>query len=67
MLFPKYSFSLFFVPEYLTVNEVEGDSFGVNLIPHTQVKTTLGKLSVGEMINVEIDMLARYVARLLEN
>jgi len=50
----------------LTVNEVEGDSFGVNLIPHTQVETTLGKLSTGEMINVEIDMLARYVARLLE-
>jgi riboflavin synthase len=50
----------------LTVNEVEWDSFGVNLVPHTQVETTLGKLSNGEMINVEIDMLARYVARLLE-
>ena len=50
----------------LTVNEVEGNSFGVNLVPHTQVETTLGKLSTGEMINVEIDMLARYVARLLE-
>ena len=50
----------------LTVNEVEWDSFGVNWVPHTQVETTLGKLSNGEMINVEIDMLARYVARLLE-
>ena len=51
----------------LTVNEVKGNSFGVNLISHTQIETTLGKLSTGEMINVEIDMLARYVARLLEN
>jgi riboflavin synthase len=50
----------------LTVNEVEGNSFGVNLISHTQVETTLGKLSTEEMVNVEIDMLARYVARLLE-
>jgi riboflavin synthase len=51
----------------LTVNEVDGNCFGVNLIPHTQLETTLGKLSVREMVNVEIDMLARYVARLLEN
>jgi riboflavin synthase len=51
----------------LTVNEVEGSCFGVNLVPHTQVETTLGKLSTGEMVNVEIDMLARYIARLLEN
>ena len=41
--------------------------FGVNLIPHTQQMTTLGKLSPGSVVNVEIDMLARYVARLLEN
>ena len=51
----------------LTINEVEGSCFGVNLVPHTQVETTLGKLSTGEMVNVEIDMLARYIARLLEN
>lgn len=50
----------------LTVNEVEENEFGVNLIPHTQQETTLGKLSPGDVVNVEIDMLARYVARLLE-
>jgi riboflavin synthase len=51
----------------LTVNDVEGNCFGVNLVPHTQFETTLGKVSTEEMVNVEIDMLARYVARLLEN
>jgi len=51
----------------LTVNEVEGTLFGVNLIGHTQKATTLGKLSPGNTVNMEIDMLARYVARLLEN
>ncbi len=50
----------------LTVNEVDDDTFGVNLIAHTQVGTTLGNLSLGDVVNVEIDMLARYVARLLE-
>ncbi len=50
----------------LTVNEVEGAAFGVNLIAHTQNATTLGKLSPGSIVNMEIDMLARYVARLLE-
>lgn len=50
----------------LTVNEVEGDRFGVNIIPHTQQQTTLGTLSVGSQVNLEIDMLARYVARLLD-
>ncbi len=50
----------------LTVNEVDGNHFGINLIPHTQKVTTLGKLSVGDSVNLEIDMLARYVARLLE-
>lgn len=50
----------------LTVNEVEGNCFGINLISHTQVETTLGALSKGESVNLEIDMLARYVARLLE-
>ncbi|MDJ0388199.1 riboflavin synthase [Roseomonas sp. E05] len=48
----------------LTVNEVEGASFGVNLIPHTAAVTTLGELRPGQQVNVEIDMLARYVARL---
>ena len=48
----------------LTVNEVEGLTFGVNLIPHTQVVTTWGLSKVGDIINLEIDVLARYVARL---
>ncbi|MDE2487680.1 MAG: riboflavin synthase [Alphaproteobacteria bacterium] len=47
----------------LTVNEVEDDVFGVNLIPHTWEVTTLGELRVGSRVNLEIDMLARYLAR----
>lgn len=47
----------------LTVNEVEDDVFGVNLIPHTWDVTTLGELKVGSKVNLEIDMLARYLAR----
>jgi riboflavin synthase len=50
----------------LTVNEVEGSDFGVNIIPHTQAVTTWGKARAGDRVNVEIDMLARYVARLSE-
>jgi len=50
----------------LTVNEVEGDTFGVNVIPHTWTNTTLGEAEVGSRFNLEIDMLARYVARLTE-
>lgn len=50
----------------LTVNEVTGDSFGVCVIPHTAAVTTLGELQPGDRVNLEIDMLARYVARLLE-
>jgi riboflavin synthase len=50
----------------LTVNEVEGAEFGVNLIPHTQAVTTWGDARVGDPVNLEIDMLARYVARLAE-
>lgn len=49
----------------LTVNEVEGSVFGVNLIPHTQSVTTLGRLAVGARINLEVDQVARYVERLL--
>ena len=48
----------------LTVNEVEGLTFGVNLIPHTQEVTTWGLSQVGDIVNLEIDVLARYVARL---
>ena len=47
----------------LTVNEVEDDVFGVNLIPHTWEVTTLGQLKPGDPANLEIDMLARYLAR----
>lgn len=50
----------------LTVNEIEGPRFGVNIIPHTQAETTLGGLRRGDPVNLEIDMLARYVSRLLE-
>ncbi|PWK60934.1 riboflavin synthase [Roseicyclus mahoneyensis] len=48
----------------LTVNEVEGATFGVNLIPHTKAVTTWGTTAVGDRVNLEIDTLARYVARL---
>jgi len=47
----------------LTVNEVEGRTFGLNIIPHTWDHTTLGGLEVGNSVNLEIDMLARYLAR----
>ena len=50
----------------LTVNDVKDSEFGVNLIPHTRAATTLGGLAPGDAANLEIDPLARYVARLLE-
>jgi riboflavin synthase len=49
----------------LTVNEVEGREFGVNIIPHTLQATTLGELREGDGVNVEIDVIARYLARLM--
>ena len=49
----------------LTVNEVGAASFGVNIIPHTQTATTLGALAVGARVNLEVDLVARYLARLL--
>lgn len=48
----------------LTVNEVEGATFGVNIIPHTRAVTTWGQAQAGDAVNLEIDTLARYVARL---
>lgn len=51
----------------LTVNEVEGNRFGINIISHTQAVTTLGKATPGQRVNLEVDMLARYVQRLLEH
>ena len=50
----------------LTVNEVSGAEFGVNLIPHTQGVTTWGEVAVGDRVNLEVDTMARYVARLRE-
>ena len=50
----------------LTVNEVKGDMFGVNIIPHTASVTLFGTMKPGDNVNIEIDMLARYVARLAE-
>ena len=50
----------------LTVNEVSGDTFSVLLIPHTLKVTTFGTLQPGARLNIEVDMMARYAARLLE-
>jgi riboflavin synthase len=50
----------------LTVNQVEGDVFSVNLIPYTLEVTTLNELRVGDKVNVEIDLIARYVERIMQ-
>jgi riboflavin synthase len=50
----------------LTVNEVAGDAFSVLIIPHTLKVTTFGGLRTGEMVNLEVDQMARYAARLME-
>ncbi len=50
----------------LTVNEVDGASFGVNIIDHTRRATTFGEAKPGDRVNLEVDLLARYVARLVE-
>jgi riboflavin synthase len=50
----------------LTVNAVDGKRFGVNIIPHTQKVTTFGKLKLGGRVNLEVDLMARYVARLVK-
>jgi len=49
----------------LTVNEVDGDCFAINVIRHTQECTTFGDITVGDPVNLEVDVLARYVARQL--
>ena len=51
----------------LTVNAVEGDRFGVNIIPYTLSHTTWGDLKPGDLVNLEVDILARYVARLAQH
>ena len=50
----------------LTVNEVAGDTFSVLIIPHTLEVTTLGGYAIGDAVNLEVDLMARYAARLLE-
>lgn len=61
MVAPKGSVALDGIS--LTVNEVEGNTFGVNIIPHTWDNTTLGNIKEGDAVHFEADMLARYVAR----
>jgi len=50
----------------LTVNEVAGARFGINLVPHTLTMTTWGGKTAGQFVNLEVDLIARYVARLME-
>lgn len=50
----------------LTVNEVAGNTFGINLVPHTLAETTLGEFRPGRRVNIEVDQVARYLERLLE-
>jgi len=49
----------------LTVNEVDGATFGVNIVPHTLQETTLNDAVVGSLVNLEVDILARYMERLM--
>lgn len=49
----------------LTINEVSGNSFGLNIIPHTAEVTTMGAYRVGTAVNIEVDLLARYIERML--
>ena len=65
MIAPKGSVALDGIS--LTVNEVEGNDFGVMIIPHTWSHTTLGERAIGDIINLEVDMLARYVARIISH
>ena len=50
----------------LTVNEVSGAAFSVNVVPHTLTETTLGTATTGTFVNLEVDMLARYMERLIQ-
>ncbi len=50
----------------LTVNEVDGAVFGVNIVPHTMKETTLGTTEIGAKVNLEVDLLARYMERLMQ-
>ena len=48
------------------MNDVDGDVFGINLVPHTLEHTTLGEFTPGRRVNLEVDLVARYLERLLE-
>lgn len=63
-LAPKGSVSLDGIS--LTVNEVDGCRFGVNIIPHTQAATTMGLRQIGDLLNFEIDLIALYVSRMMQ-
>ena len=63
MIAPKGSVALDGIS--LTVNEVDANTFGIMVIPHTWTHTTLGQNQIGDRINLEVDMLARYVARII--
>ena len=51
----------------LTVNRIDGREFGVDLVPHTRAVTTLGELAAGRLLNLEVDLVARYLDRLLDS
>jgi riboflavin synthase len=51
----------------LTINEVSGNTFGLNIIPHTAEVTTMGSYKIGTAVNIEVDLLARYIERMLGN
>lgn len=51
----------------LTVNDVDGRAFDVNIIPHTHQATTLGERAAGDGVNIEIDVIARYLERLVQH
>ena len=53
------------LPLLVSLNDVDADGFGVNIIPHTAAVTSFGALRPGDPVNLEVDMLARYVARIL--
>jgi riboflavin synthase len=50
----------------LTVNSVNGAEFNVNIVPHTLQETTLGQTEIGDSVNLEVDLLARYMERLMQ-
>jgi riboflavin synthase len=51
----------------LTVNEVHGNEFSINVIPHTQVETVIGEYDIGRVVNLEVDLVARYLERLMSS